>query len=168
MGMPIEDPNAVPVDGSSLPPAANGEPTDENLAYKAPEILEGRIPTLASDNYALGVIAYQTLTGNMPFTAGSSKELLREQRAGLATQPSDIRSDINSSVDKVFRRALSPDPLDRYPTAREFGDALYAALTAGEESVDAGEYDTVPGTGLIADVEPQAANNARLPRLSMP
>lgn len=142
----------------------DGEPTDENFAYKAPEILDGRIPTLASDIYALGVIAYQTVTGVLPFSGGS-KEVRRAQRAGLATLPSDVRPEISVAVDSVLRRALSADPLDRFPTAREFGDALHTALTAVGETSGAAELS-------IASPHPEASAASlpefKLPRISMP
>lgn len=147
----------------------DGEPTDENLAFKAPEILDGRIPTISSDIYALGVIAYQTLTGRTPFEGDSVKAMLKAERAGLETRPTDLRDDLTIAVDQVFDRALSLDPLTRYPTAREFGDALFTALTAVPE---------VSAAELVADVsaptpdEPAAAVAAavdvRLPKISMP
>lgn len=116
---------------------SDGEPNDENLAYKSPEILDGRIPTIASDIYSLGVIAYQTLTGLTPFKSDSVKELLRRQRAGLRVHPADLRRDVIPAVDYVFDKALAADPLRRYPTAREFGDALFTALTAVPDLSDA-------------------------------
>jgi len=144
----------------------DGEPTDENIAYKAPEILDGRIPTLASDIYALGVIAYQTLAGVIPFNGSSVRDILRAQRAGLATMPTDIRPELPQAVDHIFVRALSADPLERFPTAREFGDALYAALTSPAAEDRSAVEPAANSTELSAPVA--AAQDIKLPRLSMP
>ncbi|MEP6947273.1 MAG: serine/threonine-protein kinase [Acidobacteriota bacterium] len=149
----------------------DGEPTDENLAYKAPEILDGRIPTLASDIYALGVIAFQTLTGRTPFEGDSAKATLKAVRAGIVTRPTDLRDDLTSAVDQVFEKALSPDPTYRYPTAREFGDALFSALATGTEtSVQATVSDEPTADTLSTGSETAAAVAAdvKLPTISLP
>lgn len=109
---------------------SDGAANDENLMYGAPEVLEGRIPTIASDIYSLGVIAYQVLTARLPFRGETPRELLDDQNGGLKRLPSYFRRDVTPEVDAVFERVLAPEPLLRYPTARDFGEALYAALTA--------------------------------------
>lgn len=122
---------------------SDGAPNDENLMYRAPEVLEGRIPTIASDIFSLGVIAYQILTARLPYTGETPGELLDEQNAGLKQLPGSIRRDVSSEVDYVFEKVLAPEPLLRYPTAREFGDALYSALTEVPRSDDE-DVETVP------------------------
>lgn len=76
--------------------------------YLAPEQATGRGATAASDRFALGVVAYQLLTGSLP-TA--------DRRPGPAVP-----------VENVFDRALADEPDRRYPTASAFVDALRAAL----------------------------------------
>ena len=75
--------------------------------YLAPEQAAGLGVTAAGDRFALGVVAYQLLTGRMP-TAD--------------------RSAVGASVGRVFDRALADEPDRRYPTARAFVDALRTAL----------------------------------------
>ncbi|MFL5756190.1 MAG: serine/threonine-protein kinase, partial [Chloroflexota bacterium] len=77
--------------------------------YFAPEQIAGRGATAASDEFALGVVAYQLLTGRLPTT--DRRELARPVAA-------------------VFDRALAAEPDDRYPTATAFVDSLGAALVA--------------------------------------
>jgi serine/threonine protein kinase len=77
--------------------------------YLAPEQLDGRGATAASDRFALGVVAYQLLTGRLPTT----------DRRALA-----------ASVEAVFAVALADEPGRRYPTATAFVDALRVALAA--------------------------------------
>ena len=71
--------------------------------YLAPEQLDGRGATAASDRFALGVVAYQLLTGKLPTAQ---------------------RPDPGAPLDAVFERALADEPDRRYPTACAFVDAL--------------------------------------------
>ena len=105
---------------------ANGYPNAANLAYQAPETLDGRIPTVASDIYSLAIVAYEMLTGKTPFDGNTERELQRSQRNGLTKPLVGFGGGINS----VFEKALSFDPRERYVTARDFGDAFYASATA--------------------------------------
>jgi serine/threonine protein kinase len=77
--------------------------------YLAPEQAAGQGATAASDRFALGVVAYQLLTGNLPTAS----------RRRLAPQ-----------VEAVFDRALAQEPDRRYPTATAFVDSLRVALAA--------------------------------------
>lgn len=107
---------------------SSGEPDAGNLAYQAPERLDGRISTVASDIYSLAVIAYEMLTGRRPFDGESERELRSAQRSGAA-RVSSVVPGLSPDVDAVFSKALSADPRARFVTAREFGDAFYNAVT---------------------------------------
>src|SRR5439155_6999846 len=86
---------------------SNGQPTSENLSYKSPEVLEGRISTIASDIYSLSVVAFEMLTSQVPFTGSTIKEVLNAQRGGLLPQPTKLRPGLPSGIDAVFRKALA-------------------------------------------------------------
>lgn len=101
----------------------------ETVKYLAPEQLEGKLPNFASDIYSLGVIAFQMLTGRQPFNVSTADQLLRAQREGIKIGPSNLRLDLSPVVDEVLEKALAYVPSERYPKARDFGDALYNALT---------------------------------------
>jgi len=111
--------------------ASNGEPTEMNAAYKAPEILDSRIATAASDIYSLAVVAYEMLTGRLPFQGNSTKEILRSQYAGLKLRPSDVNAALGGAVDEVLEKALAFNSSERFTKAREFGDAFHSALADG-------------------------------------
>lgn len=117
---------------------STGGARGENFSYKSPEQLEGKTFSSASDIYSLGIIAYQMLTGRLPFNASTLTEHLRLRREGMTFRPTSFRLDIPFSVDDILKRALAYNPSERYPKARDFGDALYNALVAvaePEESV---------------------------------
>ena len=92
------------------------------LAYLAPERLQGQGPTRAGDIYALGVIAYQLLSGQLPFTG--------EAEAALHQSPPPLHSlnpRVPSSLGAAVARALARRPELRYNTATEFARAFAAA-----------------------------------------
>lgn len=101
----------------------------ESLIYKAPEILEGKLATFAGDIYSLAVIAYEMLTNRLPFNGGNEREILKAQREGLMLHPTNFRLDLPGSIDGILEKAMSYKATERYPKARDFGDAFYSALT---------------------------------------
>lgn len=101
----------------------------EQVKYLSPEQIEGKMPNFASDIYSLAVIAYQMLTGSMPYDFTAADKLLKAQKEKLYIAPSKLRSEISKGVDDVFAKAFSYNPTDRYPKARDFGDALFNALS---------------------------------------
>ncbi len=108
---------------------SHSEITDANLAYKAPEEIERGTSTFASDIYSLAVIAFQMLTGRFPFYTDTENALRKAQRKGLTLLPTSLRLDIQPLTDKILEKALAFNASERYPKARDFGDAFFNALT---------------------------------------
>ena len=93
--------------------------------YMSPEQLQGK-PCPASDQYGLGVVAYELLTGDTPFD-GSNREMAEQH---LYATPPRLRSrflEITPAVERVVRRALAKDPRLRFGSVREFAVALEQA-----------------------------------------
>src|SRR5581483_8578778 len=97
--------------------------------YMAPEQFEGR-PEASSDIYALGVIAYEMVTGRRPFNFETPYQLREMQRAGVKVNPCDLRPSLPVAAQAVILKALAYAKQDRYACAKDFGDALAQALTA--------------------------------------
>jgi serine/threonine protein kinase len=100
------------------------------VEYIAPEVATGSKATSSSDLYALGVTAYQTLVGDLPFRGATPRDVLVKHVKEAITPPSKVRNSLPAAVDDVFLRALAKDPAKRYPSAREFIQDLERALGA--------------------------------------
>lgn len=113
---------ALPGSGATAVGVAIGTP-----AYMAPEQVAGdpdadhRI-----DLYALGLLAYELLTGETPFRGNSPHQTMAAHLIRQATPPDALRADLPSGLSAVVMRCLQKDPAERYPDAA----ALLADLRA--------------------------------------
>src|ERR1700686_2668567 len=124
----IIDFGVAKVKDSLIAPSTGTNLTVGTVLYMAPEQLEQKPITAATDIYALGIIAYEMLTGRKPFSPESSFQLLELQRAGPRVKPQDLRYNLPTQAQSAILKALSFEPSDRYQTAREFGDELGSGL----------------------------------------
>jgi serine/threonine protein kinase len=92
--------------------------------YFSPEQASGRPPSPASDVYGLGVVFYEMLTGQLPFTAATAAELSNLHRTAVPTPPSQINPKIPAAVEQACLKVLSKEPSARYRTADQFGRVL--------------------------------------------
>lgn len=107
------------------------------LAYAAPEQVRGDAVTAATDVYALGVIAYEMLTGARPFDAGNRVTLINQMLTVRPVSPAAHRAGLSETIDHAVMRALDKDPLARWQSATDFVNALRdAGGSAGPERTD--------------------------------
>jgi len=83
-------------------------------SYISPEQASGAVATAASDVYALGVVAYQCLSGHRPFDGATPIEIAMKH---VRDTPRPLPSDIPPAVRAIVDRALAKDPGARWPTA---------------------------------------------------
>lgn len=109
-------------------PASSSNPTlVGTFGYIAPEQLEGKAHTPASDIYAFGVVLFEMLTGQLPFESGSSPAVNALDRLQKrAPAPSSINPSVPSAFDAVVARCLRRLPEDRFQSAQEVLAALDA------------------------------------------
>jgi len=98
------------------------------LPFMAPEHFRQSRPTIQSDIYAVGVMAYQLLTGTLPFTAQSKDALIYQKLHGESVPLEGRRQGIPQSLRFAVHRAMHPDKDHRYSSWKEFCDDLAVAL----------------------------------------
>ena len=118
------------------------------LMYVAPEALSGELVTPAADQYSLATIAYFLLTGALPYTAKTPREMFQQllSQPPLALNKAKPGLTFGHDVEAAVMRGLAKAPADRFPDTRAFAQGLKAALQAapGEERGESG--------GLLAKV----------------
>ena len=88
--------------------------------YLSPEQFRGKYPSPASDQYALGVLTYQMLSGHLPFDAEEFNIL----RAAVFAEAPEPIGGIPGEVNKCLQRVLEKDPKSRYANCVTFANAL--------------------------------------------
>lgn len=103
-------------------------------AYMAPESVTGAVVPSGmhgrADVYSLAVMAYELLTGRLPFESEDAIEMMTAHVEGEPPVPSEIRADLPPAFDEVLLRAMAKDPAERTPSADAFRRALLQARQA--------------------------------------
>ncbi len=98
-----------------------------SILYMAPEQAIGQ-PSALTDIYAMGLIAYEMVTGRKPFIAENAVQLAELQRSGVRVKPSDLRPALPLAAERLILKSLEYETFKRPQNARAFGDALHDAL----------------------------------------
>ena len=104
-----------------------------SMSYMAPEQLVGR-PTASSDIFALGVLAFELVSGTRPFQAATTAAMYIAEQAGLKKNAAELRPDLPAGAQATLHKVLAFAPAERYRTATEFGDEFARAIRSGDTS----------------------------------
>jgi serine/threonine-protein kinase len=96
-------------------------------AYVAPERLTGQRATSRSDIYAFGVVCYEALAGEKPFTGDAPLTVARAIERGEVRPLHQLRPDVPRALCDVVMRAMARDPDQRFVSADDFSNALHVA-----------------------------------------
>ena len=140
------------VEESKLAPATEIQRGIGTILYIAPEQLAGkREQTPAVDVYSFAIVAFEMLTGELPFKPQSIVEMYELQKQGVKVLPRDLRKDLPAKAQEILLSALAFDPSERPQNARKFGRELAAALR--ETSDEAAEHEKTTKDFAIAPTE---------------
>ena len=134
--------------------------------YLSPEQAKGAPVDQTSDLYSVGVVLYELLTGEVPFSGDTPVEIAMKHLSTVPEPPSSKRADIPRDLDLVVMRALGKDPSERYQSAEEM-DADLRRINRG---VAISPVTEEAATAIIARPPPSAVTEitSRTPRPPVP
>ncbi|MGH4032817.1 serine/threonine-protein kinase [Actinomycetota bacterium Odt1-20B] len=121
-------------------------------AYVAPESAEGRPQTSAVDIYGAGILLYELVTGQPPFSGGSALEVLHQHLSAEPRRPSTVPDPLWT----VIERCLSKDP-DRRPSAENLARGLRAVAEGVGVHASAAQIAAAEGVGALLMPDPSPA-----------
>jgi eukaryotic-like serine/threonine-protein kinase len=120
--------------------------------YLSPEQARGAPVDQTSDLYSVGVVLYEMLTGQVPFTGDTPLEIAMKHLSEVPVPPSELRPEVPHDLDSVVLRALAKDPHERYQSADEM-DADLARVADGlpvDPETETAATAVLAGSGVLA------------------
>lgn len=126
-----------------------------SVHYLSPEQARGSMATNQSDIYAVGIILYEMLTGNVPFDGESAVTIALKHFQEEIPSVKMFDPGIPQSLENVVRHATAKDPSDRYKTANEMAEDLYTSLSASRLNEPAWEPTALLGETKVLTPIPE-------------
>ena len=120
--------------------------------YLSPEQARGAPVDQTSDLYSVGVVLFEMLTGQVPFTGDTPLEIAMKHLSEVPKPPSELRPEVPHDLDSVVLRALAKDPSERYQGADEM-DADLARVLEGlpvDPETETAATAVLSGSGVLA------------------
>ena len=129
-------------------------------AYMSPEQIEGGEIDRRTDIFSAGIILYQFLTGEKPFTGTSTWTIAKKILQDEPVMPSRLNTNISPLFDAIIAKALAKNMTQRYQTARDLGADLKNALE-GKSTTDESDRTIVGSLAFDASLPPAALAGVR-------
>jgi len=120
--------------------------------YMAPEQVNMRPVDARTDVYALGVVLFQMLTGQVPFQSSSALGLLYQQVHTVPLSARELNPAVPEMLARITAKALAKAPVERFQSAEAMAQALETALATGT----ANPYPIVSGNDYATQVSPRS------------
>ena len=92
--------------------------------YMSPEQIKGKRGDVRTDIYSLGIILYEMMTGEIPFSGKNLYATMRAKTQNDPPPPRRLRRDLPAAIEEIILHAIERDPRERFRTAAELRDAL--------------------------------------------
>jgi hypothetical protein len=130
--------------------------------YMAPEQCAGKETGPAADRYSFGVVAFEALTGHVPYNAETPAAVMLAQMQSPLPDPRTVNPALSENVERALLRALTKDPEGRFPSCTAFVRAL-AATSAADTAAPPVSAPTAVEVPRPAPVEAKAAASTAPP-----
>jgi eukaryotic-like serine/threonine-protein kinase len=121
--------------------------------YMAPEIFEGKSPSIQTDIYSLGVLTYEVLAGTRPFSGESYDQLMMQHLTGFPDPLRKYRPELASEIGQVVAQTMSRDATRRYQTVSAF-IAAFTKATGIRPTAYANQEQVQIGRTKVTKTEP--------------
>lgn len=98
------------------------------IEYMAPELIEGKDPSIASDIYAAGITMYELLTGKLPFEGNTDFNLMQDILKKKPVAVDKMNASVPKALSSIVMKSLEKKPEHRFADAKEFSQALLNAF----------------------------------------
>lgn len=138
-----------------------------SVHYIAPEqAISSANSVPQSDQYSLGIVAYELLTGRVPFDDASAMSIALKHISDPPPPPTELNPNIPAEVEQVLMRALDKDPNKRFPTAKEFVAAMELAFNMVDNADIEAPETLTEALGAPPETKAFPPTDSSMPRIS--
>ncbi len=134
--------------------------------YMSPEQGQGKTVDARSDQYSLGVVAYELFVGRLPFSADTPLAVVLAHVRDPLPLPSSVNPAVGPRVEQAILKALAKDPAERYASVTDFAAALQRAINEDEGGI--ARTVVVGGAAVAGAATPTVRTAAGAPAIGAP